>query len=314
MNETEPAETGSHLKVGEQLAEARQKLGLKLQDIAESTRIPLRHLVSLEASRHEALPATTYSVGFIRSYARLVGLDADALSSAFRDERSDHGSTTFEYAPFEPADPSRTPPKLLAAIGLATALLFALGWMLWRGLDGSDLARQTSLAMEASSAPAAAPRKPAPATAAAQPSDKDPVTLTASPEEVWIKVTDGPANILFMGTLEVGKSYAVPVDAVDPRLLTGRPDGLKIAVGARTYPALVPDLRTVRDVSLKPVALVAFIDAAKAAPDPAAAKPAETDRPLAKRPRRLRRESAPAEADATRSDPVNAPGGMDGNN
>ena len=52
------------MTVGERLREAREAKSLSLEDVASSTRIPTRHLASLEASEWDNLPAATYSVGF----------------------------------------------------------------------------------------------------------------------------------------------------------------------------------------------------------------------------------------------------------
>ena len=42
--------------------------------------LPVRHLVQIEDGRLEGLPAAPYSAGFVKSYARAVGLDPVALS------------------------------------------------------------------------------------------------------------------------------------------------------------------------------------------------------------------------------------------
>ena len=49
---------------GEQLRVAREAKGLSLEDIASQTRIPRRHLESIEQSDWTRLPAPTYSIGF----------------------------------------------------------------------------------------------------------------------------------------------------------------------------------------------------------------------------------------------------------
>jgi len=59
------------------LREQREARSLSLDDIAAETRIPPRSLVSLEAGRFDELPADVFVRGFLRSYARCVGLDAD---------------------------------------------------------------------------------------------------------------------------------------------------------------------------------------------------------------------------------------------
>src|SRR6187397_1818199 len=109
----EPVETAAPT-VGDQLRAARKRKKLSLEDVAARTRIPLRHLESLEASDWEHLPAPTYSVGFAKSYAGILDLDRNEIGDQLRAEM---GSTrAIPSAPpevFEPADPARTMPKAL---------------------------------------------------------------------------------------------------------------------------------------------------------------------------------------------------------
>jgi cytoskeleton protein RodZ len=61
---------------GNKLREAREARSLSLDDVAHVTRIPRSSLSALEESRFDRLPAPVFVRGFIRSYARAVGLDA----------------------------------------------------------------------------------------------------------------------------------------------------------------------------------------------------------------------------------------------
>ena len=54
MDETEPDDV---VTVGQRLREAREAKGLSVEDIAAQTRIPTRHLTSLEESEWDKLPA-----------------------------------------------------------------------------------------------------------------------------------------------------------------------------------------------------------------------------------------------------------------
>jgi len=67
-------EEGTPSSVGQRLREAREASGLSLEDIATQTRIPTRHLESLEAGDFSRLPAPTYSIGFAKNFGfRLTG-------------------------------------------------------------------------------------------------------------------------------------------------------------------------------------------------------------------------------------------------
>ncbi len=72
--------------VGERLRAAREEKGLSLEDVAAQTRIPRRHLESLEKADWEKLPAPTYTTGFAKSYASAVGLDRTEIGEQLRTE------------------------------------------------------------------------------------------------------------------------------------------------------------------------------------------------------------------------------------
>src|SRR5678815_172685 len=61
--------------VGDRLREAREARELTLAQVAAETRIPQRHLQTIEAGDFAALPARTYAISFAKNYARMVGLD-----------------------------------------------------------------------------------------------------------------------------------------------------------------------------------------------------------------------------------------------
>jgi len=54
-------------RVGDKLRAAREAQGLSIEEIAGSTRIPKRHLTTIENGSYDGLPAPTYSAGFIRT-------------------------------------------------------------------------------------------------------------------------------------------------------------------------------------------------------------------------------------------------------
>ena len=278
-------------RVGERLALARAALKLELEDIAERSRIPLRHLQAIEASNFEALPASTYSTGFVKTFARMVGLDGSEIATAFRAERGESLAQREEYTPFEPADPSRVPPNLLVMIALGTAVVLLIAYLIWRGAGSNDerqqMAAGTSLEASTPATPAATAKRPTAAKPAlTPPSPADTVILTAS-ENVWIKISERDGPTLFMGELSPGQNYEVPANAKDPRLLTGRPHVLSARIGARVIPELGSAKRSISDVSLKGPALIERDAAMKAAETdrsasvdavPPSAVPAEADR------------------------------------
>lgn len=65
--------------VGAELARAREALGLSVADIAQQLKFAPRQIEALEQERYQDLPAGTFARGMLRSYARLLKLDAEAL-------------------------------------------------------------------------------------------------------------------------------------------------------------------------------------------------------------------------------------------
>lgn len=64
---------------GATLQAAREAKGLSTAEAANSLRLPEKILGHLEAGRFDQLPGDTFARGYVRSYARLLGLDANRL-------------------------------------------------------------------------------------------------------------------------------------------------------------------------------------------------------------------------------------------
>ena len=67
-------------EIAQQLVAAREAQGMPLEEVATKTFIPIRTLKALEAAETFKLPEPIFVQGFIKRYAKLVGLDGDALS------------------------------------------------------------------------------------------------------------------------------------------------------------------------------------------------------------------------------------------
>lgn len=249
--------------VGERLRAARETKGMRLEDIAAQTRIPQRHLESIEKGEWDALPAPTYTTGFAKSYASAVGLDRTDIGDQLRAEMGGQRFTANAAEPFEPADPRRTMPKwlVLGAIGAVVLLVILMSWLNQRSLEPS------SQPAEVASAPVAAPvQKPAaqPATVSVA---GQPVVLTAT-APVWLQVKEKGGTTLFSGLLQAGQTYAVPTTATAPLLKTGKPEALRVSVGNQVAPAVGPAATTVNNVSLLPADLMKAGAAAASAAGP----------------------------------------------
>ena len=69
--------------LGETLQRARQARGLTLEEVERDTRISRRYLQALENENFGLLPAPVYARGFLRTYARYLGLEPANLLPLF---------------------------------------------------------------------------------------------------------------------------------------------------------------------------------------------------------------------------------------
>jgi cytoskeleton protein RodZ len=105
--------------VGQDLRAARLRRGDDLASVSRVLKIRKDHLEALEEDRLDALPGRTYAVGFVRSYADYLGLDAVQCVERFKAEiagRSD--SNTPAITVIDEDDERRLPQgwKIMAAV------------------------------------------------------------------------------------------------------------------------------------------------------------------------------------------------------
>ncbi len=66
-------------EIGHILREARENKGLTLEEVQAKIRINARFLAALESGQYDALPTPVHARGFLRNYARFLGLDPQPL-------------------------------------------------------------------------------------------------------------------------------------------------------------------------------------------------------------------------------------------
>lgn len=254
---------------GELLRRAREQQNLSLEDIAKKTRIPHRHLESIESGDFDALPGRTYAIGFAKSFARTVGLSEAAIGSQLREEMEEQGHGAFqpEMSGYDPASPSSIPPRYLAWTAAAIGVLVLAGYLVWRTLTLNPDAMTEMAASEAETEVTAAADGVDPQSvedSSTTPSAEGTVVLTAT-ETVWMKIYDAEGERLFEDQMDAGDVFTVPADANDPQILTGRPDALTVTIDGQVVPQLGTAERTIKDVGVSAAALLARTEASNPA-------------------------------------------------
>ncbi len=68
---------------GEALRRIRLELGIELEEIATITKVNSYYLESVEANRYDNLPNGVYVRGFVKEFAKCMGLDPDQVADSY---------------------------------------------------------------------------------------------------------------------------------------------------------------------------------------------------------------------------------------
>lgn len=83
------------LTLGEKLRQAREARGLSISEVAEQTRISALYLESIENNDYKPLPGGIFNKGFVKSYAKFVGIDDQEALQDYSRIVSEQGGESF---------------------------------------------------------------------------------------------------------------------------------------------------------------------------------------------------------------------------
>lgn len=124
--------------VGDILRMRREELGYDLTGVANVLRIRRPYLEAIEDGRYGDLPGQAYILGFLRSYADLLGIDSGDLLNRFKDETAGHVRPAELYLPI-PVSENRVPSGALIVGAVVLAAALYGGWYLYSSADRSAL-------------------------------------------------------------------------------------------------------------------------------------------------------------------------------
>src|SRR3982750_2203516 len=115
--------------VGSDLRAARLRRGDEIAQVSRALKIRKDHLEALESDRLEDLPGKTYAIGFVRSYARHLGLDSAQYVERFKQDISGRADEQVrEPAPIHQDEGLRLPQGWRIIAGV---VVLVLGWGIW---------------------------------------------------------------------------------------------------------------------------------------------------------------------------------------
>ncbi len=96
-------------EIGLRMKERREELGLSIDDAVKETKIRSKYLKAIENGHFDIIPGEVYAKGFIKSYAKFLGLDGSAMVDEYKDlaqssEKMTEDAKTAQTEP--PEDPT----------------------------------------------------------------------------------------------------------------------------------------------------------------------------------------------------------------
>lgn len=206
------------LGIGDELRAARREQNRSLSDAADQTRIRETYLAALEDEEFAALGGDVYVKGFLRSYAKYLGLDPDPLVETYRREHERNEPDPPSLGPASrPAFPGPGDrPSALVVVGGVVVAVLALLVVIGLLNGGGETAGQDVPPVASSSPTPAVTPSATSAAAPTTPSRRPSATPSASPSpftELAVAIEVGPGPSWMRVTVDGEQELEGPQDA-----------------------------------------------------------------------------------------------------
>lgn len=222
------------MSIGDTLAEARRQAGLTVTQVSQQTRIRETIIRGIERGDFSACGGDFYARGHIRSIAKVVGIDSDALIAEYD---AAHGAPHAIRAAevFEPSTPIRLKERrsLNWSVVMVLALVVIVGYVIYHvASSGSSTAHPAAAVQHQGGHPApAAHHSSAPASTGGT-AKKLVIRLVVKSQPCWVEFTRPNGTYLTQATLPAGvtKTWTFR-HAVDMQL--GNPGAVVLTVNGQ---------------------------------------------------------------------------------
>ncbi len=206
---------------GEHLRREREMRGVSLDEVSQATRIGTRFLEALESERWKDLPGGVFNRGFLRSIARYLGLDEEALVAEYAQATNDHPQVA-EWSPSAQDRGAESGAKSNRRLGVLLSLLVltalgAAGWWGWNQYGSVLRAWRSPLpAVPVPKPPAAPAAAPSSEPAGTDMAASTATTATPAAEDLELRVevsrttevsVAGDGKTLFQGKMTRGENH-----------------------------------------------------------------------------------------------------------
>lgn len=203
--------------VGAEFTKARKRQSITLDTVARDLNIGKEFLAAIENDDIENLPEPAYAIGFVRSYARYLDIDAAEMIVRFKAETLSKRDVEDLYL-LTPMRERRLPTGLLAIISVVVAGLAYGSWELYTQQADGQHAGGATVAARQGAATKPADRLEARAAPAGETRNK----AAGAPPASLAKAKDDPTTVAEKRTAEAPKAksggpVAPPQNTADAR-------------------------------------------------------------------------------------------------
>jgi cytoskeletal protein RodZ len=246
---------------GEDLRREREIRGISLKEISDATKISKRFLDALERNDHKTLPAPVFTRGFVREYARYVGLNSEEMVNRYNfaaanDDRIEKPPQVAKYPQTPVRDITPRPPakrgipsafarvdrNAFVAVLIVVALAGVAWWAVQRkraepDADGTTTVPLTTRAAAAPPAPVAAPKPPDDSTLRLE---------VAANEDCWVELEADGKRVL-KTTMAAGQRQSFEANEQFRFIVIGNAAGLSLTLNGTPVPSLGAEGDTLRN-------------------------------------------------------------------
>lgn len=127
---------------GDALRLAREAAGIDIPTLSSELRIPKNYLAALEDEAYDELPGATYGFGYVRSYCKFLGIDAQPFLDTYKMRISAMQSAQQYHFPDEVLEPKMSG-AMTAMLVVLTLLSGYIGWQVLDRYELNPLTKQT---------------------------------------------------------------------------------------------------------------------------------------------------------------------------
>jgi len=228
------------MSIGESLAEARRRAGLRVDEVSRQTRVREPIIRGIERDDYSACGGDFYARGHIRLIARAVGADPEPLIREYDATVQSHEPVTVAdlFGPVTPIRVREPQPRRPWTAALALVLVLVIGLAAYKLITGARHAPAANPAAAIGAGSSAHHRgthgtgHPAQTPAAASPYAHEVVVHLTASQDCWVRFTTPGGGYLTQAYVVAGTSkswtFGYPV-----QMRLGNPGGISLTVNGR---------------------------------------------------------------------------------